>query len=91
MIYSDYLLFAIFASFLNPLRDRCNLLPLMGGIFSENLKIAKAIPALKSGDQQQFVIYQPVFILSYFSKTFAGMTLNKIQCFSGKRHILSDA
>ena len=51
------------------------------GTFLEELKLAKVIPILKSGDKQDISNYRPISILSFFSKVFEKTMYNHLITF----------
>ena len=61
------------------------------GIFPEKLKIAKVVPIYKKGDQNQFVNYRPVSVLSCFSKILERLMFNRVQTFLTKHNVLTNS
>ena len=57
----------IFKFICKPFTDICNK-SFINGVFPDKMKIAKVIPLFKSGDNDTFTNYRPVFLLSQFSK-----------------------
>ena len=48
------------------------------GVFPSELKLARVVPLLKSGDSSQLTNYRPISILSFFSKIFEIIMYNHI-------------
>ena len=48
------------------------------GIFPDNLKIAKVIPAYKKGDACMASNYQPISLLSIFDKLFEKVMYKRL-------------
>ena len=48
------------------------------GVFSSELKLARVVPLLKSGDSSQLTNYRPISILSFFSIIFERIMYNHI-------------
>ena len=48
------------------------------GVFPSELKLARVVPLLKSGDSSQITNYRPISILSFFSKIFERIMYNHI-------------
>ncbi|XP_065665719.1 uncharacterized protein LOC136087141 [Hydra vulgaris] len=63
-------------------------LSLKQGVFSDNLKIAKVIPVLKSGDPSDVTNYRPISILSCFSKILERVMYNRLYSFLNVNNIL---
>ena len=51
---------------------------LKDGVFPSELKLARVVLLLKSGDFDQITNYRPISILSFFSKTFERIMYNHI-------------
>ena len=45
------------------------------GVFPSELKLARVVSLLKSGDSSQLTNYRPISILSFFSKIFERITV----------------
>ncbi|XP_065684331.1 uncharacterized protein LOC136096702 [Hydra vulgaris] len=63
-------------------------LSLKQGVFPDNLKIAKVIPVLKSGDPSDVTNYRPISILSCFSKILERVMYNRLYSFLNVNNIL---
>ncbi|XP_065680637.1 uncharacterized protein LOC136094560 [Hydra vulgaris] len=63
-------------------------LSLKQGVFPDNLKIAKVIPVLKSGDPSDTTNYRPISILSCFSKILERVMYNRLYSYLNVNNIL---
>lgn len=61
------------------------------GIFPDKLKIAKVVPIYKKGDQNQFLNYRPVSVLSCFSKILERLMFKRVQTFLAKHNVLTNS
>ena len=61
--------------FIEPLTYIINM-SFIEGVFPSELKLAKVIPILKSGDSTKMSNYRPISILSFFSKIFEKLMYN---------------
>ena len=59
------------------------------GIFPDSLKIAKVVPIYKSGDKRNPSNYQPILLLTSFSKIFEKLIITRIDSFICKHSILA--
>ena len=60
------------------------------GIVPKQLKIARVIPLIKSGEQDIFTNYRPVSVLPAFSKILERVMYNRLLRFLNNHNILSD-
>ena len=65
-------------------------LSITSGIVPKQLKIARVIPLLKSGEQDIFTNYRPVTVLPAFSKILERVMYNRLLRFLNNHNILSD-
>ena len=63
--------------YINPLTHIINN-SIKEGVFPSELKLARIVPLLKSGDSSQITNYRPISILSFFSKIFEIIMYNHI-------------
>ena len=64
--------------------------PFSGGIFPNNLKIAKVCPIYKSGDKRLFSNYRPISVLPSFSKIYEKAVSKRLMSFLDANSILID-
>ena len=64
---------------------------LQTGIFPDSMKIAKVVPILKSGSQEDISNYRPISLLSQFSKILEKIYYKKMISFIEKNNILSNS
>ena len=62
---------------------------IVSGIVPDELKIARVIPLLKSGDRSLFTNYRPVSVLPAFSKIFERAIYNRLLSYLDKHKVLS--
>ena len=67
----------------------CNL-SFSKGIFSMQMKFAKVIPIFKSGDKSQINDYNPISVLSQFSKIVKNLFCKRLRTYIDKHVLLSD-
>ena len=60
-----------------PLTEIINV-SLVSGCFPDTLKIAKVLPAFKTGDPEKLKNYRPISILPAFSKLYEKVVYNRI-------------
>ena len=65
-------------------------LSVTSGIVPKQLKIARVIPLLKSGEQDIFTNYRPVTVLPAFSKILERVMHNRFLRFLNNHNIFSD-
>ena len=61
------------------------------GIVPLDLKSAKVIPLLKSGDHNNFINYRPISILPYFSKLFEKLCVVDFTTIFDEFHLLNSS
>ena len=71
-----------------PIKQHVCIMSLLGGSFPSELKIAKVVPILKSGDIMKFTNYRPVSILPVLSKVLERLVYNRLLIFIDKYKIL---
>ena len=59
------------------------------GVFPNNLKIAKVVPILKSGDSEIPTNYKPISVLTYFSKIFEKVLYIRLKDYFTKNSLIS--
>ena len=78
----------ITAHVVKPLKHICNV-SFNIGIFPNQMKIAKVIPILKSGEKGVFTNYRPISLLPQFSKILEKLYSDKLDSFLFKYSTLS--
>ena len=61
---------------------------LSSGVFPTEMKIARVIPLLKTGDPMKLSNYRPVSVLPLFSKLFERLMYNRLISFVNKHEVL---
>jgi len=74
---------------INPFTYICNL-SFQFGHFPSQMKTAKVIPILKSGDKHYFNNYRPISLLPQFSKILEKLYDKRLRSFIDKHELLSD-
>ena len=67
----------------------CNL-SFSKGIFPQEIKIAKVIPILRSGDKSQFNNYHPISVVHQFTKFLENSFHKRLKTYINKHVLLSD-
>ena len=91
--YNDinmYVVKATFDAVVQPFLYICNL-SFTKGVFPDKMKIAKIVPLFKSGDDNTFNNYRPVFLLPQFSKILEKLFDKRLSAFVEKNCILTDS
>ena len=74
-------------NFIEPLTYIINM-SFLDGVFPSELKLAKVVPIVKSGDSTKISNYRPISILSFFSKIFEKLMYNIVNNFLYKNDII---
>jgi hypothetical protein len=65
-------------------------LPIQSGIVPDQMKVARVLPILKSGEGNFFSNYRPISILPVFSKLLEKVVYHRLLHYLNKQNILFD-